>query len=363
MHRILTVAARRQRYCLGLLLLALLAGIATPVAAVEVKDLYSAEVTIDPDDPKSRDSAYQRALQQVLVRITGSEAAAISPELTGLFPDPQRFVLQFRPLADNGLWVALDGAAIERVLRDRRLPVWGNERPLTMVWLVVDWGRGQREMLLAESATDARTFDPRKAQRNDLRKRVAQVATARGLPVRLPTEREVEQAGISLSDVWGGFHDPLLAAARSSDIASVLVGRARPGDAERSRWSYYSGSQRQQWNGDIEDALHLLADTLAGEFVVSGNQQLAVVNLTISNVGSASGFANLQQIIDSVQVIDDYRIRAVSGGRIHYAVRINGGARRLATALNFRSELVPQADDPETGMPLTADALHYAFRP
>jgi hypothetical protein len=358
-----TVAALRHRYCLGLLLLAVLASATAPVAAVEVKDLYSAEVAIDPDDPKSREMAEERALQQVLVRVTGSEAAAVSPELMALFPNPRNYVLQFRPLPDNGLWIALDGAAIERVLRSRGLPVWSNERPLTMVWLVVDWGRGQREMLLADGDSPGRAFDPQARARDELRKRLSRVATARGLPYRLPTAAELEQAGISLSDVWGGFHDPLLAAARNMDIASVLVGRARPGDAERSRWSYYSGSQRQQWNGDVEDAFHLLADTLAGEFVISGNAQLAVIELTVSNVGSATAYASLQKMMDSLQVIDDFRIRAVSGNQVRYAVRINGGARRLAIALNFRSELTPLADDPETGLPLDASSLHYALRP
>lgn len=352
----------RHRYYLSLLVLMLLSAAAAPVSAVEVKDLYSAEVAIDPDDPKSRDMAYERALQQVLVRITGSEAAAFSPELTALFPNPARFVLQYRPLPENMLWVALDGAAIERVLRDRGLPVWSNERPLTKVWLVVDWGRGQREMLLAAGDNATRAFDPLAAERDALRNRVMRVAAARGLPIQLPTAAELERADTSLSDVWGGFHDRLQTASREQDIASILVGRARPGDAERSRWSYYSGSQRQQWNGDIEDAFHLLADTLAGEFVISGNEQLALVELTISNVGSAKDYASLQQMMSGVQVIDDYRIRAVNGSQVRYAIRINGGVRRLATALNFRGELTPLAEDPETGLPLDASSLHYAFR-
>lgn len=363
MQKFFRYAVTRHWHCLGIALVALSVIAVAPASAVEVKDLYSAEVPIDPADPKSRDLAYQRALQQVLVRVTGSEAAAVSPELTALFPNPARFVLQYRPLPENRLWVALDGAAIENVLRDRGLPVWSNERPLTMVWLVVDNGRGQRDLVIAAEDDAASRFDPGARVRDAMRERVTRVAASRGLPVVFPRQGDVERADIKLSDVWGGFHDPLQAVARSQDIAAVLVGRARPGDAERSRWSFYSGSQRQQWNGDIEDALHQLADTLAGEFVVAGNAQLELVELAISNVNSAAAFAKVQGMIGELQVIDDYRIRAVNGSEIRYAVRINGGVRRLATALNFKNDLAQLATDPATGMPLATTSLHYAYRP
>ncbi|MDZ7643959.1 MAG: DUF2066 domain-containing protein [Woeseiaceae bacterium] len=111
-------------------------------AAVQVESLYTARVPLPTDEPDARDTAYERALQQVLIRVTGAEDAAFSPELKALFPNPARFVLQYRPGEDNTLWVSLDGAAIEKVLRQARLPVWGPERPLTVLWLAVDWGTG-----------------------------------------------------------------------------------------------------------------------------------------------------------------------------------------------------------------------------
>ena len=70
-----------------LLLLFMLTGGLMPVAsAVEVAGLYSVEVTLDPDDPNAQSSAYQRALTEVLVRITGTMDAADAEELAILFP-------------------------------------------------------------------------------------------------------------------------------------------------------------------------------------------------------------------------------------------------------------------------------------
>ncbi|MDZ7643958.1 MAG: hypothetical protein U5K76_06880 [Woeseiaceae bacterium] len=62
-----------------------------------------------------------------------------------------------------------------------------------------------------------------------------------------------------------------MAASRELGANSILVGRLQPGVVQGNRWSYYFGTQRRSWNGDAEDAIHLLADTLAGEFAFAGN--------------------------------------------------------------------------------------------
>ncbi len=78
------IPARRAPHTSLLLAVALLA-MAPPVppfaGAVETESLYTAEVQLDPNDPRARDEAYARALQQILVRITGSEQASLSREL------------------------------------------------------------------------------------------------------------------------------------------------------------------------------------------------------------------------------------------------------------------------------------------
>jgi len=57
----------------------------TPIAeALEMTSLYSVEVPFDAEDP-DRKNAYRTALSQVLIRITGTTAAAESPELAGQF--------------------------------------------------------------------------------------------------------------------------------------------------------------------------------------------------------------------------------------------------------------------------------------
>ena len=60
------------------------------------------------------------------------------------------------PGEDNTLWVSFDGEAIERTLREAGQTVWGIDRPLTLVWLAVDWGRGEREVIAADDPERSR---------------------------------------------------------------------------------------------------------------------------------------------------------------------------------------------------------------
>ncbi len=331
--------------------------------AIEVESLYQAEVPLEPSDPDARQVAYERALEQVLVRVTGSEGAAFSPELKALFPNPARFVLQFRPGEGDTLWVSFDGAAIERVLRARGLPVWGKDRPLTVVWLAVDWGQGDRELLAAAPPYVQPSIDLRAARRSELRERIERVAAARGIPVVFPDLDNEVSTDVSFVDVWGGFHERLKEASRRYGASSVLVGRLRTDVAQRNRWSYYFGGNERQWSGDPEETVHLLADTLAGEFAFVGDAPLEDVMLTVTNVNSVRDYAAVQKLIGGLQLIKEYRLDAVNGDRVRYAVRINGGRQRLASALDFDGRLERYASPEDgfgTGEP---GGLSYAYRP
>ena len=45
---------------------------------------------------------------------------------------------------DNQLWVAFDGAALDRWLTQNNQPLWGRERPTTFVWLTVQTAQAAR---------------------------------------------------------------------------------------------------------------------------------------------------------------------------------------------------------------------------
>jgi hypothetical protein len=312
-----------------------LAFVALPVWAVEVASLYTSQVPFDQEEDDARGRAYEMALADVLLRVSGSELSADAEMIELLFPSPASYVVQFRPGADDTLWVSFDGEAIENTLRQAGQTVWGSDRPLTLIWLAVDWGHGEREIISADDPARSRDA-ARSIDRNRLlRQRVLDVAERRGLPVVFPLLDTIDLQNVSFSDIWGGFDDALIAASERYEANSILIGRVRPETSQRNRWSYYFGGEERSWSGEPELIIGLIADLLADEFAISGNAALEFVDLTIAGISSVGAFGAVHNMLSEMAVIERFSIAEVEGDRIRYRVEALGGVERLRRALRF----------------------------
>ena len=265
-----------------LALLLLVPGLHQTAVAVEVQDLYAAEVLLDETADDPREAAYRAALVAVLARVSGSELSHDDAVIDEIFPVPAAYVTQFRPGEEDGsLWVSFDYEAIERVLRASGMTIWGSERPLTLVWLAVDWGQGEREILAA--AEDERlTQESRSIDRNRLlRERILEIADRRGLPVVFPLLDTIDLQSVTFSDIWGGFDERILVASERYGTNSVLIGRVRPESSQPERWTYFFGDEWRSWNGPGEQIVAEIADLLAAELGVGGNEPLRRLALNV----------------------------------------------------------------------------------
>ncbi len=124
-------SAGRRRLAVGIAVLAVALGLgAAPAArAVEVPTLFTAEVPLDREADNPREDAYELALSEVLLRVSGSELGNDPAAIAELFPNPSSYVIQFRPGANDTLWVSFDGEAIEQVLRNSGQLVLGRGSP------------------------------------------------------------------------------------------------------------------------------------------------------------------------------------------------------------------------------------------
>ena len=353
---------RRLIACYALLLLAVVP--ADIAFAVEMTSLYTAEVPIDREQRDPRTAAYRDALAIVLSRISGS-AVAGDPELFDLlFPNPASYVVQFRPGQDETLWVTFDGKAVEDVLQRNGQAFWGSERPLTVVWLAVDWGQGEREIIGADDPE--RGIDAaRSIDRNRLlRQRVLDAAQRRGLPVAFPLLDTEDLARVTFPDIWGGFDELILDASRRYEVNSVLIGRVRADSPQRNRWTYHFAGEERAWTGEPELVLNLVADMLAAEFAIGGNATLQSVELAIAGVNTVDAYGSVQRMLSGLNVVDNFAIASVDGDRILYRVDAHGGAERLARALRL-SGLIEQDRFGDAPIPgdLPAATLEFFYSP
>ena len=346
------------------LLIVLLAFTAAPIGAVEIAALYSAQVPFDQEEDDPRALAYRAALDAVLLRVSGSELGSDPEMIELLFPNPASYVVQFSPGADDTLWVSFDGEAIEQVLRESGQTVWGSDRPLTLIWLAVDWGQGEREIIGADDA-QRRRDEARSIDRNRLlRERVLDMAERRGLPIVFPLLDTTDLQSVSFSDIWGGFDEALLSASERYEANSILVGRIRPESSERNRWSYYFGDELRTWNGEPEFVVGLVADMLGEEFAISGNAPVESIGLTVAGIATVEAYGAVQKLLSGINVIESYSITQVEGDTIRYRVKALGGAERLRRALRFNGLIEQNGFDGSRFPPDALDSsLQFFYSP
>jgi hypothetical protein len=289
-----------------------------PAAAVEVATLFTAEVAYDQESSDPRADAYEAALQEILLRVSGSGIANNPEVLAELFPNPASYVVQFRPGADETLWVSFDGQAIERTLRGAGQTFWGAERPLTLVWLAVDWGQGEREIIAADDP-DRTQQESRSIDRDRLlRERLLEIAERRGLPLVFPLLDTTDLQSVTFADIWGGFDEMMLAAS-----------------SQGSRWTYYFSGVDRALSGPPEAVVSQIADLLAAEFAVGGDAPVETVVLNVSGIASVEAYGSVQEMLNDISLIEHFAVTEVSGDRVSYRVDVRGGTERLGRALRF----------------------------
>lgn len=314
------------------LALALLAS--APAALAErVVGLYQAEVEVED----GRDQAFSDALAAVLVRMTGRRDVSERPGIRPLLENARAYAQQFRQPAPDRLWVAFDGSALERELTERDQPVWGAERPVTLLWIAIDGGGGKRFVMAPE-----REFEEEGA----LRDAVADAAARRGLPVVYPLMDAEDRRQASFAEVWGGFDDSILAASARYGADAVLVGRMNADDLGHGRWTLLDGGGVQRWTGSAPESIDRLADLFAARFAVVSSGEVHSMRLAVSGIDSIADYGQASRFLARLTAIDSLQLESVEQDRVVFNARLRGTPAALDEAIRLGGLLTPDGSGP-----------------
>ena len=313
--------------CLRLALLPALFVVAS-AGAVTVPNLYETAQPVDG----SRDAAFVEALRTVLVRVSGQRDAALR---VGQISDPRKYVQRFGFTAGNVLEVGFDAASVDQLLSNAGLPIWGRERPATVVMFGVEEG-GAWRWLAAD--TPARE-----------REAIEKIARERGLPLKWPVMDAQERSEAS-SDSPG-----LMQAASRYGADAVLLGRARGGTVQ---WTLLSSEGAAQASGGLDDGVHLAADTFARVFAASGSS-LGSVIVEVAGISDLNAYAATLNYLEGMTLVRGVALEQVTGDRMRFKLAVRGDAATLRRAIALDHRLVPT----DTADGAAADRLAFRYQP
>ncbi|MEJ2212978.1 MAG: DUF2066 domain-containing protein [Gammaproteobacteria bacterium] len=284
------------------------------VIAVEVSGLYQAEIEVADQGQEERSRAIVDGFKQVVVKITGSRSAAANSTVRSAAAGSGRYVQQYRyqlksiesgadsPEEKTFIQMSFDRIAVNQLLRNAGLPVWGSQRPQTLAWVGVE-SNGQRRLLRPESD-------------QQLISQLQQQAFNRGISIMLPLMDLEDQSALTVSDLWGSFDTPV-----------------QPD--ENRRWEHQGSRLIDVTREGIND----IADALALRFAPAGGNQSEMVTMQVENINSFAELARVQKMLTNSAAVDDFELRSARQDKVIFAMTLRGGLDAFAQAMTITGVL------------------------
>jgi hypothetical protein len=287
-------------------------------------EIYQALAPIADHSENGQTAAFQAALKVVLVRVTGNRSVEEDSALAPLIANARRYVQQYRAAADGQIWVAFDGAAIERWLTQNGQPLWGRERPATVVWLAAQTGAQSGVLLTAED-------------KSELKAAVDEAATLRGLPLIWPSAADAQKNHVDYAGVVAGSPTTLAEVARRLGGDGVLIGKANGNTAQANvRWIHLFQDRSSEYSGTLE-GVNRAADLYASLFAASGN--LVPVDIEVTGINDLHDYASLETFLESQTSISHVGVQSLSGDTVRFRLAMRGGVESLNRALSLNGHL------------------------
>jgi hypothetical protein len=310
-------------------------------------NLYQVIVMPDPAAPDVRSAATREAMAQLLVRITGDRNAPFDPELDALVQDPSRFLNSYGLDRQGRAQVGFNASLVNRTLTSLGRPVWGPERPLTILWVAVDNGFGERALLgadpVATSELGIELTPEMQMLLTEVRTELLAAADERGLPVVLPLLDLEDMTAVTFTDVWGGFDEPVLTASQRYRADAVLIGRVRPGElGTEVQWLLLQDGRRDALAGvTVRDGLDAAADRYAAELSVGGESTTA--QIAVQGVATPADYARVVSYLESLSVLQAVDVESYEQGVLSLRVAARGDSGVLERLLSIGGVLQPAA--------------------
>jgi hypothetical protein len=339
------------------LLLAVLLGVSlAPVHAVTVEDLFTVDLPVADQTTSLRLESFSEAFKQVIVKVSGSDDALRSDAFKRPIKNSARYVKQFsyitRKLPDDeeeeleagGLFLSIDfdQQLVEGLLREHNFPVWGRERPSSL--LVISYDVNENIKLVSDDTTP------------DLVESLDSAAAIHAVPVLFPLMDLEDIALLNISDIASREYENIRTMARRYAPDALLVGQivGRSGEGWQGDWEVRFADQIFKWTfkasskqAVIDQVIRHLAKILALEYALEDHRRVEQsLLLSVSELEGIDKLIRVQKYLESLNVVDSVQIAMISSDVVTYRLKLRNDPEDLQRLIEF-GEVLEQEDFPQ----------------
>ena len=333
-------------------LLALL--VSSSAQAVVVDALFSIEMPVADQTTSVRLEAFGEAFKLVVIKVSGSDDALKSPAFSRPMQSSARYVKQFRYINqkdegsegfDSGqllLRIDFNQQLVEGLLRENKFPVWGRERPGSL--LVVSYDVNETIRLVSGETTP------------DIIELFDKAAVKLGVPVLFPLMDLEDIALVKIGDIVSRQYDSINILANRYEPDALVIGQivGRSGKGWHGDWEVrfaeqvfkweYKGSSRQQV---VDQAIKHLARVLALEYALEDYRRVdQTLLMSVSSMPDFNQLISVQRYLESLSVVDSARVALVSNDMVTFKLKLRNDAEDLQRLIEL-GDVLEQLDLPQ----------------
>ncbi len=180
-----------------------------------------AKILVEDQSSRAQQKAAKQALREVFLKMSGSTESLSNPGVKAALSSPQSLLRSYRYSYEGSetYYVAeFDSTKVGEILQREMLPLWGDRRPETLIWLAVQ-DDNENKLIIDESLD----FPIAEALRT--------TAQERGLPLSLPLMDLTDNVNITTYDVWGRFVEPVREASHRYSVDNIIAARVYKNDS------------------------------------------------------------------------------------------------------------------------------------
>lgn len=334
----------------SLLLVLLILSPLQSVKAVVVDDLYTVALPVADQTTGLRLEAFENAFGLVLIKVSGSDEARKNPAISRLAKSSSRYVKQFsyegRPGVDAEggsikllyLKVNFDQQLIERLLRKHNFPVWGRERPSSLLVINSQSG-GSIQIVAGDSA-------PKIVELLDA------AALNMGVPTLLPLMDLEDISLVDVADVTSRHFKVINNMAIRYGPDAIVVGEITKLDSDnwQGAWEVRFADQIFKWRHKaatqaavIDQLIAHLASVLALEYALEDHQRNEQeLLLKVSSMQDINHLISVRKYLGSLNVVDSVRVALVSKEEVTFYLKLRNSAEDLQRLIDIGNVLEQQ---------------------
>ncbi|MGM8227253.1 DUF2066 domain-containing protein [Cellvibrio sp. ARAG 10.3] len=346
---------------LRLLTFLLLSVCAVASVAEQVIQVYRAEALVTSQSQAERNNATRVSLGEVIWRVTGDSAALEHPSVRGALNQAQRYLYEYSyastdeqlevkgaPVRAIKLILKFSPQAIEKLLREARLPLWPANRPKLLVWQIMTDDAGTTHRVLAD----------------DARKALYDQAALRGLPLLLPMHDFEDNIALGSDSLWNMDEASIRAASERYKPDAILVGRYRQAadGLWRANWQLLHSSANQSFDTQAAEtpslfvqAINTTADYFARLYAITPSEGgSGAIVIRVGDVRDFATYKKVQRYLEGLGMVSRVELIMAQQDRLLLRLHAEGDLPLLLSTLELGKKLFPVVSESIPVQPVEA---------